>query len=111
MAGFLASFLKPRITSGHAKQGPLDRFVMGDVFDPGAEKYVYEPTTTTTPDFLTRVFPQWNFTPLRVYQPEMNLQLLALPPSLPTGFAYGGFQVTGLIPPAEYPSISGDEYS
>ena len=109
--GFLSSFLKPRIQHKGVKFGPLDRYIKGEVFDPGAEKYAYLPTTTTTPDFLTRVYPQWNFTPLRVFQPEMNFQLLALPPSLPEGFVFGGFQTTGLIPPADYPNISGDEYS
>ena len=108
---WLRSILKPRIISGHPKQGPLDRYVPGDVFNPGAESFAYEPTTTTTPDFLTRVYPQWNFTPLRVTQPEMNLQLLTLPPSPPQGFVYGGFQGTPLIKASDYPSISGDEYS
>ena len=108
---WLSQFLKPRIHRASAKQGPLERYVPGDVFNPGAESFAYEPTTTTTPDFISRVFPQWNFTPLRVTQPEMNLQLLTLPPSPPQGFVFGGFQGTGLIDPSDYPSISGDEYS
>ena len=111
MAGWFRNFLKPRIAYSGPKQGPLDRYVPGDVFNPGAESFAYEPTTATTPNFWTKVYPQWNFTPLRVFQPEMNLQLLTLPPSPPFGFPFGGMQTTPLIAESDYPSISGDEYS
>jgi len=85
-------------------------YVAGDLFDAGAENFAYEPLTATTPNFWTRVYPQWNFTPLQVTQPEMDLQLLTLPPSPPQGFPFGGFQPTGLIDPTQYPDISGDYY-
>jgi hypothetical protein len=100
-------FTKPRTKLG---AGPLNSYVPGELFDPGAERFAYEPTTTTTPDFITRVYPQWNFTPLKVTQPEMNIQYLSLIPDGPQGFPYGGFQPTGLIDPSDYPDISGTFY-
>lgn len=104
---FLSTFLKPRIRKGFEP----NTYVPGDWFDPGAERFAYVPDTATTPDFLTRVFPQWNFTPLEVTQPEQVFQYLALPPSLPQGFPFGGFQTTGLIDQSDYPDVSGDYYS
>lgn len=89
---------------------PNHVYVKAQPFLPGAEGFSYEPTTTTTPDFLTRVHPQLNFTPLRVYQPTMNEQLLSLPPSPPQGFPFGGFQPTGLIDSTAYPDVEGDFY-
>lgn len=85
-------------------------YVQARPFVPGAEGMSYEPTTTTTPDFLTKVHPWLNFVPLRVYQPALNLQLLALPASPQQGFIFAGLQPTGLISPDAYPSISGDFY-
>jgi hypothetical protein len=103
---FLSTFLKPRIKVGTQ---PKNTYVQGEVFNAGAEVFAYE-TTVGNPTYLNRVFPQWNFTPLEVFQPPMNAQLLALPPSGPQGFAYGGMQPTGLMDPASYPDIAGDYY-
>ena len=109
MFASLRTFLRPRVGTG-ATKGAVNTFVPGELFDPGAERFAYEPTTTSTPDFITRVFPQWNFTPLRATQPQMNLQLLTLPPSPPQGFPFGGAKDTGLIDPADYPAVAGTYY-
>jgi hypothetical protein len=61
--------------------------------------------------FVTRVFPQWNFTPLEVYQTPMVFQSLSLPDAPPQGFPFGGMRSTNLIHPEDYPDVEGDYFS
>lgn len=103
---FLSTLLKKRVKMGTQ---PVNAYIPGDLFDPGAERFAYE-TTVADPTYITRVFPQWNFTPLSVTQPEMNFQFLALPQDPYQGFPYGGMQPTGLIDPSEYPDVTGGYY-
>lgn len=85
------------------------QFVKGDIFDPGAEVFATE-STVADPVYITRVFPQWNFTPLEAYQPPMVFQNLALPDDPMQGYPYGGLSQTGLIEPSDYPDVEGNYF-
>lgn len=103
---WFANMLKPR----HKVDQSNIRYVKGEVFDPGAEVYAAE-DTLANPQYTLRTFPQWNFTPLRVYAGSpMVFQNLSLIPQPPQGFVYGGVESTGLISSAQYPSVDGDYY-
>jgi hypothetical protein len=104
---FLSFFTRPR--HANPTQGNT-QFVSGVVFDPGAEVFSTE-STVGDPVYVTRVFPQWNFTPLEVYQTQMVFQELSLPADLPAGFPFGGMRSTNLIAPGDYPDVSGDYWS
>jgi hypothetical protein len=104
---FLSFFTRPR--HANPTQGNT-QFVAGEIFDPGAEAFATE-STVGDPVYVTRVFPQWNFTPLEVYQGQMVFQELSLPADLPAGFPFGGMRSTNLIEPGDYPDVSGDYWS
>jgi hypothetical protein len=104
---FLSIFQRKRIPN--PTQGNI-QFVQGDVFNPGAENFAAEPTVGD-PIYYATVFPQWNFRPLEIYQPEMVFQALSLPPYPPQGFPFGGILQTNLIDPEDYPDVEGDYYS
>lgn len=106
MSHWFSRFLRPRVAN--PTQGNT-QFVKGDIFDPGAEVFATE-STVGDPAYVTRVFPQWNFTPLEVYQPPMVFQALSLPQDPYQGFPYGGMQPTGLIPSQEYPDVEGSYF-
>jgi hypothetical protein len=86
------------------------QFVHGIIFDPGAEAWATE-STVMNPAYTLRVFPQWNFTPLTIYQTEMVFQQLSLPAYPPAGFPFGGMLDTGLIAASEYPDVEGPYFS
>lgn len=86
------------------------QFVKGAVFSPGAEVYATE-SKVGDPMYVTRVFPQWNFSPLEVYQTPMVFQALSLPANLPAGFPFGGMRSTNLIQGEDYPNVQGDYWS
>jgi hypothetical protein len=86
------------------------QFVQGDIFDPGAEVFATE-SIVGDPIYVTRVFPQWNFTPLEVYQTPMVFQALSLPANLPAGFPFGGMRSTNLIQSNDLPDVPGDYWS
>jgi hypothetical protein len=103
----LSHFLKPRVsnpTNGNFQ------FVPGIIFDPGAEAFAAE-SVVADPAYVTRVFPQWNFTPLQVVQSPMVFQALSLPDYPPSGFPFGGMRSTGLINDSDYPNVTGDYFS
>lgn len=104
---FMSLFTRKRQTTPH---GGNTVFIQGDTFPAGAESYG---TTSNVgdPAYITRVFPQWNFDPLAVYQTPMVFQELALVQDLPAGFPFGGMRSTALIHDADYPEIQGDYYS
>jgi hypothetical protein len=105
---FLSFFTKPRIAN--PTQGNT-QFVKGHIFDPGAEVWATE-STVADPAYTLTVFPQWNFTPLQVYQGSpMVFQSLALPDYPMQGFPFGGMLSTGLMHPEDYPNIEGDYFS
>jgi hypothetical protein len=104
---FLSFFTRPRVSN--PTQGNT-QFVAGEIFDPGAEVFATE-STVGDPVYVTRVFPQWNFTPLDVYQGTMVFQALSLPADLPAGFPFGGMRSTNLIAPTDYPDVTGDYWS
>jgi len=104
---FLSLFTRPRIKN--PTQGNT-QFVKGAVFSPGAEVYATE-SRVGDPAYVTRVFPQWNFTPLEIYQTPMVFQELSLPQNLPQGFPFGGMRSTDLIHSEQYPDIQGDYWS
>lgn len=86
--------------------------VQGEIFTPGAMGFSYVPLTDSTPRFDPLVNPWHRFTPLRVYQPPMTFQFLAVPNNPPQGYPYIGIQPpASLIDPSMYPSIMGDYYS
>ena len=86
------------------------QFVHGIIFDPGAEAWGTE-SKVGNPQFTLRVFPQWNFTPLEVYQIPMVFQALALPDYPAAGFPFGGVLSAGLMHSDEYPDVEGDYFS
>lgn len=104
---FLSLFTRPRVTN--PTQGNT-QFVKGEIFDPGAEVFATE-STVGDPMYTTRVFPQWNFTPMEVYQTPMVFQALSLPDYPPQGFPFGGMRSTNLMDPSDYPNIQGDYWS
>lgn len=104
---FLSLFTRKRIPN--PTQGNI-QFVPGEVFYPGAEGFAAEPTVGD-PLYLTTVFPQWNFRPLEIYQPEMVFQSLSLPTAPPQGFPFGGMLQTSLIDSDQYPDVEGIYYS
>jgi hypothetical protein len=104
---FLNLFTRRRVTN--PTQGNT-QFVKGEIFDPGAEVFATE-STVGDPMYVTRVFPQWNFTPMEVYQAPMVFQSLTLPDNPPQGFPYGGMRSTNLMHPEDYPNIQGDYFS
>jgi hypothetical protein len=85
-------------------------FVKGAVFSPGAEVFAAE-SKVGDPLYTLTVFPQWNFTPLEVYQTPMVFQALSLPANLPAGFPFGGMRSTNLIQPEDYPDVEGNYWS
>ena len=103
---FLSFFTRPRhnLSEGHFNH------VKGEIFDPGAEVFSAE-STVGDPQYTLRVFPQWNFTPLRVYQTPMVFQALSLPENPPQGFPFGGMKSTNLIHGEDYPDIAGNYWS
>jgi hypothetical protein len=104
---FLNLFTRPRVSN---PTGGNMRFVPGEIFDPGAEVFSAE-STVGNPLYLTRVFPQWNFAPLEIYQTAMVFQALSLPPDLPAGYPFGGMRSTNLMAQDAYPDIVGDYWS
>lgn len=87
------------------------QFVHGLVFDPGAEAWATE-STVGDPVYLTRVFPQWNFTPLDISPgSHMVFQQLSLPADPAAGIPFGGVQSEGLISESVYPNVNGEFYS
>ena len=105
---FLSFFTRPR--HPNPTQGNT-QFVKGHIFDPGAEVFSTE-STVGDPAYTMTVFPQWNFTPLQVYQgAPLVWQALSLPDAPPQGFPFGGMRSTNLMNPADYPNIEGDYFS
>jgi hypothetical protein len=104
---FLHLFTRPRVPN--PTQGNT-QFVKGNLFTPGAEIFATE-SKVGDPMYVTRVFPQWNFTPLEVYQTPMVFQSLSLPGAPPQGFPFGGMRSTNLIHPEDYPDVEGDYFS
>lgn len=104
---FLSLFTRPR--HPNPSQGNT-QFVKGEIFDPGAEVFATE-SKVGDPIYVTRVFPQWNFTPLQVYQTPMVFQALSLPDAPPQGFPFGGMRSTNLIQQDELPDVQGDYWS
>jgi len=104
---FLSLFTRPRVSN--PTQGNT-QFVPGADFSPGAEMFATE-SLVGDPAYVTRVFPQWNFTPLEVFQTPMVFQALSLPADLPQGFPFGGMRSTNLIQPGDYPDVPGDYWS
>lgn len=104
---FRSLFTRPRITTPH--QGNT-QFIQGDVFNPGAESFGTV-SAVADPLYELRVYPQWNFTPLAVYQSPMVFQELALIPNLPQGFPFGGMRSTNLMHESDYPDVTGDYFS
>jgi hypothetical protein len=100
-------FLRKRIPN--PTQGNT-QFVEGITFSPGAEGWGTE-STVGDPRYTLRVFPQWNFEPMLVYQTPMVFQALSLPVEPPAGFPFGGVRREGLINEADYPDVQGDYYS
>jgi hypothetical protein len=87
------------------------QFVHGIVFDPGAEAWATE-STVADPAYLTRVFPQWNFTTLEISPgTDMVFQALSLPADPAAGNPFGGVLSEHLIPESIYPNVSGEFYS
>jgi hypothetical protein len=104
---FLNFFTRPRITN--PTQGNT-QFVQGADFSPGAEMFATE-SIVGDPLYVTTVYPQWNFTPMEVYQSPMVFQELSLPAALPQGFPYGGMQSQSLLRAGDYPDVEGEYYS
>jgi hypothetical protein len=104
---FLSFFTKKRIPN--PTQGNT-QFVKGYIFDPGAEVWSTE-SRVGDPAYVTRVFPQWNFQPLQVFQAPMVFQALSLPTAPPQGYPFGGLQDTGLIDQDNLPDVAGTYYS
>lgn len=102
----LSFFLRPR----HCHCQGNFRHVKGEIFDPGAEVFAAE-SKVGDPQYTLRVFPQWNFVPLEVYQTPMVLQTLSLPDAPPQGFPFGGMRSTNLISPDDYPDVPGTYWS
>jgi hypothetical protein len=94
----------PNPTSGNTV------FVHGIIFDPGAEAWSPE-STVGDPRYTLRVFPQWNFSPLEVYQTPMVFQALSLPDYPYAGFPFGGVLSEGLMHEQELPDVEGDYFS
>ena len=86
------------------------QFVHGIVFDPGAEAWSTE-SLVADPQYTLRVFPQWNFSPLQVYQSPMVFQSLSLPGNPAAGFPFGGVLSEGLMHEDQYPDVQGDYFS
>jgi hypothetical protein len=104
---FFNVFTRPRYSS--VESGTINH-VQGDTFDPGAEAFGTL-STIGDPLYELRVFPQWNFTPLEVYQSPMVFQELSLPADLPAGYPFGGMRSTNLIHESDYPDVTGDYFS
>ena len=102
-------FTRKRTKTTQASQAPF-RHVKGDIFTPGAEVFAFE-TEQSDPAYTTKVFPQWNFTPLRAYQPPMVFQYLSLPQNPLQGFPYSEIDQQSLIQETDYPDVSGEYYS
>jgi hypothetical protein len=79
-------------------------FVKGDVFQPGADVYAYK-STLKDPRFDITVLPAQNFASLKVLQPPMVWNGLALPVSPPQGYPYGGMTFTNLMLAKDYPDV------
>ena len=103
---FLSFFTRPR----HCHCEGNFHHVKGEIFDPGAEVFSAE-SKVGDPMYVTRVFPQWNFTPLEVYQAPMVFQALSLPKNPPQGFPFGGMKSTNLIQGEDYPDVPGNYWS
>lgn len=104
LATFFTRKRIPNPTQGNTQ------FVHGMIFDPGAEAWATE-STVGNPQYTLRVFPQWNFTPLEVYQVPMVFQTLSLPDYPAAGFPFGGVQSHGLMHDSNYPDVQGDYWS
>ena len=104
LATFFSRKRIPNPTQGNTQ------FVHGLVFDPGAEAWGTE-STVANPAYSLLVYPQWNFSPLEVYQTPMVFQALSLPGAPPAGFPFGGVQSEGLIYPNDYPDVQGNYFS
>jgi len=105
---FLNLFTRPRYKAPLHQGAPFSH-IKGDVIGPGVEVFSYE-STVSDPSYVTKVFPQWNFQTLPVYQHAMAFQVLSIPANPLAGMPFGETSNNSLIEATQYPNVNDPFY-